>query len=115
MGCPAGSGIHTSLGNGVSGGPWRARRNSGVRRGAGADVDVHTYGGFEHSLTPADSGSYEELHGACGKLWLERGGVFVLANIRRGGEFGPAWHNSVLRENRSKCCKTLRRWPATSR
>ncbi len=66
---------------------------------------MFTYGGFEHSLTPAYSGSYEELHGADGKLWLERGGVFVLANIRGGGEFGPAWHTSVLTENRSKCCE----------
>jgi prolyl oligopeptidase len=43
------------------------------------------------------------LHGAYGKLWLERGGVFVLANIRGGGEFGPEWHTSVLKENHYKC------------
>ncbi len=59
-------------------------------------VWMFSYGGFENSLTPSYSGSYEDLHGAYGKLWLERGGVFVLANIRGGGEFGPAWHTQAL-------------------
>jgi prolyl oligopeptidase len=66
-------------------------------------VWMFSYGGFENSLVPSYSGSYEDLHGAYGKLWLERGGVFVLANIRGGGEFGPAWHTSVLKENHHKC------------
>jgi prolyl oligopeptidase len=53
------------------------------------------YGGFQVSETP----SYRpEL----GKLWLERGGAYVLANIRGGGEFGPAWHESALREHRQR-------------
>jgi prolyl oligopeptidase len=65
-------------------------------------VWMFSYGGFENSLTPSYSGSYEPLHGAYGKLWLERGGVFVLANIRGGGEFGPAWHQAALKENRHK-------------
>ncbi len=51
------------------------------------------YGGFQVSETP----SYKpEL----GKLWLERGGAYVLTNIRGGGEFGPAWHQSALKGNR---------------
>lgn len=66
-------------------------------------VWMFSYGGFENALTPSYSGSYEQLHGAYGKLWLERGGVFVLANIRGGGEFGPEWHTSVLKENHFKC------------
>jgi prolyl oligopeptidase len=66
-------------------------------------VWMFSYGGFENSLTPSYSGSYEQLHGVYGKLWLERGGVFVLANIRGGGEFGPEWHTSVLKENHYKC------------
>jgi prolyl oligopeptidase len=51
------------------------------------------YGGFQVSRTPFYSGDL-------GKLWLERGGVFVLANIRGGGEFGPAWHEAGLKTHR---------------
>jgi len=63
---------------------------------------IFSYGGFRNSLTPSYSGSYEPLQGAYGKLWLERGGVFVLANIRGGGEYGPSWHTSVLRHERHR-------------
>jgi prolyl oligopeptidase len=56
---------------------------------------LYAYGGFQVSQTPGYSG-------AVGKLWLERGGVYVVANIRGGGEFGPAWHNAGLKENRQK-------------
>ena len=63
---------------------------------------IFSYGGFRISLTPSYSGSYEQLSGAYGRLWLERGGVFVLANIRGGGEFGPGWHAAALKENRHK-------------
>jgi prolyl oligopeptidase len=66
-------------------------------------VWMFSYGGFENALKPSYSGSYEALHGAYGKLWLERGGIFVLANIRGGGEFGPRWHTSVLKEKHYKC------------
>lgn len=51
------------------------------------------YGGFELSMTPNYSG-------VTGKLWLERGGAFVLANIRGGGEFGPAWHEAGRKTKR---------------
>ena len=51
------------------------------------------YGGFEISMTPAYSGT-------TGKLWLERGGAYVLANIRGGGEFGPAWHDAGRKTKR---------------
>ncbi len=63
---------------------------------------IFSYGGFRSSLTPSYSGSYEDLNGAYGKMWLQRGGVFVLANIRGGGEYGPAWHASALLEKRSR-------------
>ena len=63
---------------------------------------MFSYGGFRNSLTPSYSGSYEALSGAYGKLWLERGGIFVLANIRGGGEYGPQWHQAALLKNRHK-------------
>ena len=53
------------------------------------------YGGFEVSMTPNYS-AYT------GKLWLEKGNVFVLANIRGGGEFGPAWHEAGLNVHRQR-------------
>jgi len=63
---------------------------------------IFSYGGFRNSLTPSYSGSYEALEGAYGKLWLDRGGVFVSANIRGGGAYGPRWHQEALLENRTK-------------
>lgn len=63
---------------------------------------IFSYGGFRNTLKPSYSGSYEDLNGAYGKMWLERGGVYVVANIRGGGEYGPAWHAAALRENRVK-------------
>ena len=67
----------------------------------GVDLDgqnptlLYGYGGFEVALSP----SYNETLGAA---WLERGGVYALANIRGGGEFGPAWHRAAQRENRQR-------------
>jgi prolyl oligopeptidase len=54
---------------------------------------LYGYGGFEVSMEPYYSGSL-------GTSWLERGGVFLLANIRGGGEFGPAWHQAALKGKR---------------
>jgi prolyl oligopeptidase len=56
---------------------------------------LNAYGGFLDARTPKYSA---EL----GKLWLERGGAFVLANIRGGGEFGPAWHEAGLKTHRQR-------------
>lgn len=56
---------------------------------------LYGYGGFEISLLP----NYLAVAGAA---WLERGGVYVVANIRGGGEFGPRWHQAALRENRHR-------------
>ena len=53
------------------------------------------YGGFQASRLP-------DYSGTIGRAWLERGGVFVLANIRGGGEYGPAWHTSALRSSRPR-------------
>lgn len=54
---------------------------------------LYGYGGFEVSINP----SYQS---AVGKAWVERGGVFVSANIRGGGEFGPNWHQAGLKTKR---------------
>lgn len=56
---------------------------------------LYGYGGFEISLTPTYSGGV-------GKGWLEKGGVYALANIRGGGEYGPRWHQAALKANRHK-------------
>ena len=50
------------------------------------------YGGFEVSRVPTYSGTV-------GSAWVQRGGVYVLANIRGGGEFGPSWHQAAVQEN----------------
>ncbi len=60
-----------------------------------APTVLYGYGGFEISLTPTYSANF-------GMLWLTRGGVFVVANIRGGGEYGPAWHQAALLGNRQK-------------
>jgi prolyl oligopeptidase len=54
---------------------------------------LYAYGGFEVSSLPTYSGTI-------GNAWLEKGGVYVLANIRGGGEFGPKWHKAGLKEKR---------------
>jgi prolyl oligopeptidase len=68
-------------------------------RGAKADgrnpTLLYGYGGFEVPMTPWYSGSV-------GRAWTTQGGVYVLANIRGGGEFGPAWHQAALLGERQK-------------
>jgi prolyl oligopeptidase len=56
---------------------------------------LYGYGGFEISQTPSYSANF-------GKLWLEKGGAWVVANIRGGGEYGPAWHQAALKANRQR-------------
>ena len=58
-------------------------------------VLLYGYGGFEVSMRPSYSATI-------GGSWLDQGGVYVLANIRGGGEFGPAWHLAALKENRQR-------------
>lgn len=73
--------------------PYFVVRPKNLAFDGSAPTLLYAYGGFEISLPPSYSG-------VMGKLWLERGGVYVLANIRGGGEFGPAWHQAGLKTKR---------------
>ncbi len=73
--------------------PYFVVHPRGMKMDGSNPTILNAYGGFEISETPRYSGTI-------GKLWLERGGVFVLANIRGGGEFGPAWHEAGLKTHR---------------
>ena len=73
--------------------PYFVTRPRDMAMDGSAPTILFGYGGFQISFPPA----YKP---EMGKLWLENGGIFVQANIRGGGEFGPEWHQSVLNENR---------------
>jgi prolyl oligopeptidase len=75
--------------------PYFLVRPEGLALDGTAPTLLYGYGGFEISLTPAYSGSV-------GKGWLEKGGVYAVANIRGGGEYGPRWHQAALKANRHK-------------
>ena len=76
--------------------PYFVVRPSGSQASEGpAPTLLYGYGGFESSNTPGYSG-------VLGRLWLARGGTYVLANIRGGGEYGPGWHTQAIREGRHK-------------
>ena len=61
---------------------------------------IYAYGGFKVSRQP-------DYNKNIGIAWLEQGGVYVLANIRGGGEYGPAWHSSAIKENRQNAFDDL--------
>ncbi len=71
--------------------PYFVVRPKGVKSDGTAPTLLYAYGGFEISEVPTYSG-------VTGSAWLARGGVYVLANIRGGGEFGPAWHKAAVKE-----------------
>jgi prolyl oligopeptidase len=73
--------------------PYFVIAKKGLKLDGTAPTLLYGYGGFEVSLLP----NYSAYNG---KLWNERGGVYVLANIRGGGEFGPDWHQAGLKGNR---------------
>jgi len=75
--------------------PFFVVRREGMARDGNNPTLLYAYGGFEASSTPGYSANV-------GANWLERGGTYVLANIRGGGEFGPAWHRAGLKENRQR-------------
>ncbi|GAA5174722.1 prolyl oligopeptidase family serine peptidase [Niveibacterium umoris] len=65
----------------------------GAPRDGSLPTVLYGYGGFEIAMTPG-------YNGGVGAGWLERGGAYVVANIRGGGEFGPRWHAAALKEKR---------------
>jgi len=73
--------------------PYFVVHPAGMKLDGNNPTILNAYGGFQISETPSYAASI-------GKLWLEKGGVFVLANIRGGGEFGPAWHEAGLKTHR---------------
>jgi len=75
--------------------PYFLVRPKAMRYDGSTPVQMFGYGGFELPYPP-------QYRPEVGKLWLERGGAYVIANIRGGGEFGPAWHEAALRQNRQR-------------
>ncbi|MFP5519545.1 MAG: prolyl oligopeptidase family serine peptidase [Bdellovibrionia bacterium] len=73
---------------------------SGFIKGEPQPTILNAYGGFYVSRLP----KYLMLSG---KAWLERGGLFVVGNIRGGSEFGSDWHDQVVKQNRMKCFEDM--------
>jgi len=73
--------------------PYFVVRNKNLKMDGSSPALLYGYGGFEISLNPSYSATL-------GRAWLERGGVYVLANTRGGGEFGPSWHQAGLKTKR---------------
>lgn len=75
--------------------PYFLVRRADAPRDGNTPTLLYGYGGFQVSQLP----SYSAIRG---KLWLERGGAFAVANTRGGGEFGPAWHQAAIGANRDR-------------
>ena len=75
--------------------PYTLIYQEGMERDGARPALVYGYGGFDVSVTPR----YEPLFG---KLWLEKGGVYVHAHLRGGGEFGPKWHHAPMLDQRPR-------------
>ena len=75
--------------------PYFEVRRADLVLDGSAPTLLYGYGGFEISLTPSYSGGL-------GRAWLEQGGVYVVANIRGGGEYGPRWHQLALKQHRHR-------------
>ncbi len=75
--------------------PYFLVSRKGMPKDGSTPVLLYGYGGFQIVYGP----SYLQVPG---KVWLEKGGAYALANIRGGGEFGPAWHQAALKEKRPR-------------
>ena len=74
---------------------WPNGVDAGTRVEGGSPTLLYGYGGFEIALQPR----YSAVQGSA---WIERGGVYVVANIRGGGEYGPAWHQAAVKANKQR-------------
>jgi prolyl oligopeptidase len=75
--------------------PYFVAHKKGLEFDGSNPTILYGYGGFEVTLKP-------RFNNILGKVWLDKGGVYVLANIRGGGEYGPVWHQAALKENRDR-------------
>lgn len=75
--------------------PYFLVRPKNMKRDGSMPTLLYGYGGFQLSQVPYYSGTL-------GKLWLEQGNAYVVANIRGGGEFGPAWHQAAQNANKQR-------------
>lgn len=75
--------------------PYFIVKPKGMKADGSTATLLTGYGGFQVPRLPA-------YLGTTGKLWLEKGGAYVLANMRGGGEFGPNWHQTAIRENKQR-------------
>ncbi|MEM6415778.1 MAG: prolyl oligopeptidase family serine peptidase [Pseudomonadota bacterium] len=84
--------------------PYFVAGKKDVLKDGDAPTIQYGYGGFLAAILPTYySEAGRPQNGAlAGKLWIERGGVLVIANIRGGSEYGPAWHQAALKENRQR-------------
>ncbi|MGH8054653.1 MAG: prolyl oligopeptidase family serine peptidase [Stenotrophomonas sp.] len=80
--------------------PYFVVHDKAMKRDGSNPTLLYGYGGFEISLTPNYSGGM-------GRAWLDKGGVYVVANIRGGGEYGPRWHQAALKQNRHKAYEDM--------
>ena len=75
--------------------PYFLVKPKGMAMDGSTPVLMGGYGGFQVPRLPSYLGSI-------GKIWVERGGAYILGNMRGGGEFGPNWHQSAIRENKQR-------------
>ena len=75
--------------------PYFLVRHKDTKMDGKTPTMLYGYGGFEISISPGYLNGF-------GKLWVESGGAYALANIRGGGEYGPKWHQAALKENRQR-------------
>jgi prolyl oligopeptidase len=75
--------------------PYFIVKPKGMKADGSTPTLMTGYGGFQVANLPS-------YIATAGKLWVERGGAYVLANLRGGGEFGPQWHQTAIRENKQR-------------